>query len=1084
MDSRAPHPYPRAPSERTLIHNPNHPPQQQSLQSSQSSQAPPPPPPPPSFAGYPPASQPQPTVHAAFTADPYPSPRRDPFLPGTAHHARRSSYGINVGEGPHQHPDDRRPGWGNTAATVQGAQASHPPHHHAPHPPPPGHQPGPPPPPSMSNAQNVPRQPLYGYDPHRKQSAGAAASPPSSFRGELPTSRGSLPSQRTAKDPPSHDHPPPPPPPPPFSRSHMPPPPASPQQQQSHAPQGLRTPLALNNLGGPRDPPGLGPGHRPGSSMSISSIIGIGDTGAPPHNTQSHSSPPGGPTNPPSSSHPSGMQPPSPRRGLPSVSRADLPPFRRQPSPDRHMYSNPASRPSEGYGYPAGSPPRPHNTLGSPDQGRPASHQTPQPYKPMVFQEARPYGSSPNEAHTRGRRESPAGAPPRPSSQPQEPAGHVAQGSRSLYGAFGSGGGSRNAYGPFEERRRTLGEAQHSRPNVAEILGPSQQASGDRDRAVTVQPLSHAVFSPPRDSRTASASTQSPRSHWRHSAPEATAPEMTETRREEPSPLYRGYGGYSGPSQGSHPYGHHAAEEMVRGRSLDHLNHRVVEQYHAPPTSDPHANERQKSEQLTRSLSSGGIAYPGRTPYEQGRRIGDEVQNRHILALGPEANRRTGRASPLPQAVQGAQAQPVSIGKDPGIKSEFGRMFSGLGSGLGSSTPSRQSPMPHGPHGGPENMPSTLDFDLRLQRVNSQNGRKPKRVKDEEGGMDTEGAEGRGTPSGRGSKRNKSSHAGHHHHHHVYVHHHHHVPHRAEEEGPLHVAPKSTTPLNGARYPNLPLNGAPSHHHHHHHAAPHHHHHAPRASQPVQLPSPKLAAKVHDIKPVLDEAARYPRHHLGSYLYEAVPVLPKPNSAVDEVFHFASKPKPLPAFNRNPINCIVTCRIPRYYLKSRQRQQIVLQRHLWGAGVYRDDSDPLAVAIHSGWIRGEWDESVDVKLLDPRITAPNDPADVEDQLMKKPAAPVTPPVDMELYIDLLILPRLEQYEKSVEYGISSRKSTTHDGLSFMIHSIRWVDEGLGTRGQERTAEALKKRLEASRALLSLTRGGDVRRANETTALHA
>ena len=107
-------------------------------------------------------------------------------------------------------------------------------------------------------------------------------------------------------------------------------------------------------------------------------------------------------------------------------------------------------------------------------------------------------------------------------------------------------------------------------------------------------------------------------------------------------------------------------------------------------------------------------------------------------------------------------------------------------------------------------------------------------------------------------------------------------------------------------------------------------------------------------------------------------------------------------------------------------------------------------------------------MLDPRITAPNEPSDAEDTLTKRPAAPITPPADMELQVDLLILPLVEKYEGTVEYGISSRKSKTHDGLSFVIHQMRWVEEGVGSRGQERTAAAMKRRLEASAALLSLT----------------
>ena len=165
----------------------------------------------------------------------------------------------------------------------------------------------------------------------------------------------------------------------------------------------------------------------------------------------------------------------------------------------------------------------------------------------------------------------------------------------------------------------------------------------------------------------------------------------------------------------------------------------------------------------------------------------------------------------------------------------------------------------------------------------------------------------------------------------------------------------------------------------------------------------------------------------------------------------------------------------------------MLQRHLWGARIYRDDSDPIAAAIHSGWIRGEWDDTVDVNMLDPRITAANEPSDAEDTLVKMPAAPVTPPADMDLQIDILILPRLQEYAGSVEYGISSRKSRRHDGLSFMIQKMRWVEDGYGSRGQERTAAALKRRLDASATLLSLQHGRDdvlPRFSAGTAKLHA
>jgi len=482
--------------------------------------------------------------------------------------------------------------------------------------------------------------------------------------------------------------------------------------------------------------------------MSISSLIGGGDTVVPNQTSQSHPSPP---TNAPlSNSHT--MQPPSPRHGLAAVPRSDFRTFRRQPSPDRHPYGSNNSKGPEGNPHVAGSPPRSYSSIqGSPDHSRPQLPHTSQPYKPMVFQGQRAYPATPNDASATDQRQHPATLPPRPNSQPST-AGLPDQGPRATYETTGQ---LRSSYGPPEERRRTLGESHHSRPNAAELLGVNSEAWSDRDRPSTVQPVSQSAFGPPNDTH-GSNEPHAQRRLWRHTIPEEAGRETSEGRREEQPPLYRAYGGYSAPPQGPSPYGGPGPEDMVRGRSLDHLSHRVVEQYHAPPTSDPASADRQKSEQLSRSLS-GGPGYPARSLY-------DQHHAKSYLAFGPDANRRTGRASPLPQAVQGAQAQPLSIGKDPHVKSEFGRMFSGLG-GLGSSTPSRGSPMPPASH---ESLPPGTDVSehIRLQRVNSQNGKKSKRLKDEDG-LDMESIDGRGTPLGvRGMKRNKHAHPTHHHHHH------------------------------------------------------------------------------------------------------------------------------------------------------------------------------------------------------------------------------------------------------------------------------------------------------------------------------
>jgi len=136
---------------------------------------------------------------------------------------------------------------------------------------------------------------------------------------------------------------------------------------------------------------------------------------------------------------------------------------------------------------------------------------------------------------------------------------------------------------------------------------------------------------------------------------------------------------------------------------------------------------------------------------------------------------RKGRISPLPQAVQGAQGPIGGHGGEPGIKSEFGRMFSGIGSGVGAM--GVPSPTPSGPPGLPtpgqvrrDDMDALQDLNsptenggYNIARSSSRGGRRRK-LKDEDGKPDDDSSTGRRTPSGRG-KRPKSHHHPHQHHH-------------------------------------------------------------------------------------------------------------------------------------------------------------------------------------------------------------------------------------------------------------------------------------------------------------------------------
>jgi hypothetical protein len=589
----------------------------------------------------------------------------------------------------------------------------------------------------MATSNNPPGPSPYQYDPSRRGSLNGS-NPPTPYGGRTPAFTSPLSSQANWDSPvaPSHDTPAP----PSFARPQMLPP-SSPQQQ--YASQAPRPPYA-SAFGANRELPGLGPLHRPGSSMSISSLIGGGDTGAPAQTPQSQTSPA---TNAqPAAGH--SMQPPSPRRAMPSGARPDFAPFRRQPSPDRSMHGGNTSRASDGQGFVAASPTRSYSNHGSPELGRQSLPPSNQPYK--LFGQ-RFYAPAANDGLAQEPRQPPGAVPPRPNSQPLGDQG------RSTYDNLA---GRRSAYGPPEERRRTLGESHHSRPNAAELLATVSHGASNRDRPNTVHPVSRSGFSPPQTQQMVPTPNEPQRSLWRQSASSTV-----EGRREEPAMSQRPYAPYPSPAHAAPRYDGPSGEDMARQRSVDRLNNRVVEQYHAPPTSDPNSIDRHKAEPLARSLSSSGNGYPGRSMYDYPRRMGEEMQlSKSHIGFGLEASRRTGRASPLPQAVQGAQAQPLSIGKDPGIKSEFGRMFSGLGSGLGSSTPSRGSPMPQIGQGSFSNDPDSGDM-LRLQRVNSQQGRKTKRVKDEDT-FDADSNDGRGTPSGgRGGKRSKHNHPGHHHHH-------------------------------------------------------------------------------------------------------------------------------------------------------------------------------------------------------------------------------------------------------------------------------------------------------------------------------
>ncbi|QGA19594.1 hypothetical protein EYB26_007283 [Talaromyces marneffei] len=465
------------------------------------------------------------------------------------------------------------------------------------------------------------------------------------------------------------------------------------------------------------------------------------------------------------------------------------------------------------------------------------------------------------------------------------------------------------------------------------------------------------------------------------------------------------------------------------------------------------------------SLGASGSAAAAAAEEQRRKGSDDLMQHRTLLGIGADG-KRAGRASPLPQAVQGAQAQFIGSAGETGIKGELGRVFAGIGSGVGTGpssstgsgppTPMTASPFKRDSFGASEHVD-----EGKAGRGGAALSRKRSSKDEEPTDLGEPAQDLRGTPSTRGGSR-RGRHVHHHHHHH------HHHRYKNEDEG---VAPRTTpgttSVMGKAPTPTEPVapvaTTTPAHHHHHHH----HHHHAPRNISSTITSAPSVvplrdARTLVNIKPLLESVAQLPRHHLGSTLYAPRIGVPSANSSGEsQKFGYTSTPVPIPRFEGKE-NCTFTIRVPRFRIDPSHREEICARRAVWGTGVYTDDSDPVAAAIHSGYIRGEWGEDVDISMLDLEIKsdyhhAPQPTAE-SGTTTAKPLIPPVPPPNKDLHITLLILPRLERYESTLMFGLKSRAwEGNHDGMSFKVERIEWVDEG-STRGEERSGAARRKRL--------------------------
>jgi hypothetical protein len=267
------------------------------------------------------------------------------------------------------------------------------------------------------------------------------------------------------------------------------------------------------------------------------------------------------------------------------------------------------------------------------------------------------------------------------------------------------------------------------------------------------------------------------------------------------------------------------------------------------------------------------------------------------------------------------------------------------------------------------------------------------------------------------------------------------------------------------------------------------------------MPSTRQPQTTISNQELLTSVSTLPQKHLGSHVYSTkLSLPPRESTPLDFKYHFKSSVKPIPRFE-DKANCTFTVRVPRAYLGASNAteddshtvagglEEICKTRAVWGSDVYSDDSDPVAAAVHSGWIRGDFGEyNEDLRELfnegtDDALETP----ELGKLYTEKPTRPLRTFPKADLHITVLILPALTHYTASTQNFLRSREwGSDHDGVSYMIHSIEFVEESLSNRFTERSAAAkhqrnkddLARRKEAAESLLGLLQGS---RGNMTLA---
>lgn len=268
---------------------------------------------------------------------------------------------------------------------------------------------------------------------------------------------------------------------------------------------------------------------------------------------------------------------------------------------------------------------------------------------------------------------------------------------------------------------------------------------------------------------------------------------------------------------------------------------------------------------------------------------------------------------------------------------------------------------------------------------------------------------------------------------------------------------------------------------------------------------PPKTKRIISNKAVLDSVAHKPREYLGDFVYELdlKPArLQDPRTGRPPRHAYSSTPKPLPMdMIRGKEGSMLMVKVGKQHLTPSSREETTMRRAVWGTDVYTDDSDVVAACIHGGWIRGEWPEDVDVQMLGlhdgnehevrdakrgkkarskESVEPRSDPDFLEAPLH---TGPVQVPDGRDMLVMVTILPNLEKYTSTTRFGIKSREwggklgrdgqRSSHDGLSFMVRSVRFVTNGALPQSRLR-GQARRERMRKAMQEVEMSRAYEVR----------